>query len=59
MEALKAAVISCPALKTTDYESDAPVVLAVDSSIIGFGYVLMQETSTPKKRVVIRFGSGN
>ena len=48
-------------LTPIDYESEEAVILAVDSSIIGFGYVLYQEGTVNGRRVrfVSRFGSGN
>lgn len=58
MDALKSAVCSSPALRPLDYKSDRPVILSVDSSVIGFGYVLAQ-LGADKKRYPNRFGSGN
>ena len=57
MEQLKAAIVTSPALRPIDYASDQPVILAVDSSYIGFGYILLQ-LGTDKKRYPSRFGSG-
>lgn len=59
MEKLKSAVINCSAIRPIDYASDREVILAVDSSIIGFGYILYQAAPEPKCRYVVRFGSGN
>ena len=61
MQTLKDAVVNSPALRPIDYESEEAVILAVDSSIIGFGYVLYQEGTVNGRRVrfVSRFGSGN
>ena len=61
IQALKDAVIHSPALKPIEYDSEEAVILAVDSSVIGFGYVLYQEGTVNgrKTRFVSRFGSGN
>lgn len=58
MEELKVAITTSPALRPIDYSPSArPVILAVDSSIIGFGYILLQE-GADGKRYPNRFGSG-
>ena len=58
MDALKEALVESPALRAIDYESDAPVILAVDTSHIAVGYQLCQEDpDNPKKRYYNRFGS--
>lgn len=58
MDAMKDAVVACPALAAIDYESELPVVLAVDSSIIGVGWYLGQEHIDGRRRIN-RFGSIN
>lgn len=57
MEQLKAAIASSTALRPINYLSDLPVILAVDSSFIGFGYLLLQ-LGEDGKRYPSRFGSG-
>ena len=42
MEDLWEALLQSPALKPLDYESDSPVILAVDISYIAVGYFLCQ-----------------
>ena len=55
---LKQALLESPALRAIDYESDAPVVLAVDTSFIAVGYLLCQcDPANPKRRYYNRFGS--
>ena len=55
---LKAAVLSSPALRAIDYDSPAPVILAVDTSFIAVGYYLCQcDEVEPRKRYYSRFGS--
>jgi hypothetical protein len=55
---LKMALITSPALKPIDYGSEAPVILAVDTSYIAVGMFLCQCSSTnPKQRTYSRFGS--
>ena len=39
---IKAMIRACPALKPIDYESDEPVVLAVDTSYIAVGFYIYQ-----------------
>ena len=57
-EDLKAAVVASPALRPLDYESGAPVILAVDTSSIAVGYILSQcSPSENNKRYFSRFGS--
>ena len=43
MDALKIAVTTCPALSPLDYESDEPIVISIDSSVIGVGWIIGQE----------------
>ena len=55
---LKEALLNSPALRPIDYNSDAPVILAVDTSQIVVGFYLCQEDpNMPKKRYFARFGS--
>ena len=56
MDQLKAAVVSSPALRPIDYESGRPVILAVDSSNKGYGYILYQ-VGADNRRYPNRFGS--
>jgi len=53
---LKELVISSPALRPIDYESDRPVILAVDSCANGVGFILLQ-LGEDSKRYPSRFGS--
>lgn len=55
-EVLKRAITSPPALKPIDYQSESPVVLSVDSSIIAVGFILAQYDDKGKKRPA-RYGS--
>ena len=58
MEDLKEAVVGSPALRAIDYSSDAPVVVAVDTSQIAVGYYLAQlDPTNPRIRYFNRFGS--
>lgn len=57
-EDLKQAVLDSPALKPLNYKSDAPVILAVDTSYIAVGFYICQANiKDPKKRYYSRFGS--
>ena len=56
MRRLKAAILESPALQPIDYESDRPVILAVDSCANGVGYILFQ-IGESGKRYPSRFGS--
>jgi hypothetical protein len=56
MDQLKSAVVNSPALRPIDYESDRPVILAVDSCMNGVGFILLQ-IGEDKKRYPSRFGS--
>ena len=47
---LQDAIINSPALKPLDYESDSPVILAVDTSYIAIGYFLCQCSLEDVKR---------
>ena len=58
METLKQSLLESPALRAIDYTSEAPVVLAVDTSYIAVGYQLAQlDVENPKIRYFSRFGS--
>jgi hypothetical protein len=55
---LKEALLNSPALRPIDYNSDLPVILAVDTSHIAVGFYLCQaDVHMPKKRYFARFGS--
>ena len=58
MQTLKDALVASPALRAIDYDSPAPVVLAVDTSwkAIGF-YIYQQDPDDVKKRYYTRFES--
>lgn len=57
-EDLKQAVLVCPAIRAIDYESEAPVIMAVDTSNIAIGFFLaQQDPNNPKVRSYARFGS--
>ena len=57
-EALKAALLTSPALQLIDYTSPAPVILAVDTSQIAVGFLLCQcDAENPRIRCFARFGS--
>lgn len=59
MEILKEAVKTAPCLRPIDYHADdCPIVLAVDSSNIGVGWVLFQ-IGTDERRYLNRYGSIN
>ena len=55
-EALKKAVSSAPALRSIDYGSELPVILAVDTSMEAVGMVLLQMDESGKRRPA-RYGS--
>ncbi|KZT02116.1 uncharacterized protein LAESUDRAFT_763057 [Laetiporus sulphureus 93-53] len=58
MEDLKQALLELPALQAINYDSSAPVILAVDMSLIAVGYQLCQgATDGSKKQFFSRFGS--
>ena len=58
MADLKQALLDSPALRAIDYESDEPVILAVDTSVIAVGFHLCQEfAGPPRRRYYNRFGS--
>ena len=57
-EDLKTALLDCPALRPLRYESDAPIILGVDTSYIAVGYLLcQQDDANAKIRYYNRFGS--
>jgi hypothetical protein len=56
MQILKDAVLSSPALKRLDYASECEVILAVDTSNIAIGFILLQ-VGEDGKRYPSRFGS--
>jgi hypothetical protein len=52
------AVLESPALRPLNYESPAPIILAVDTSYIAVGYFLCQcNEDNPRVRHYSRFGS--
>ena len=53
---LKTAITKAPALRPIDYTSNRPVILSVDSSIHGIGFILSQEDELGR-RVPARYGS--
>ena len=53
---LKTLVTSAPALRPIDYTSDQPVILSVDTSIYGVGFILSQEDDQGR-RAPARYGS--
>lgn len=55
-ETLKKLVSSAPALRAIDYESDLPVILAVDSSYLAVGFILSQMDEQGRRRPA-RYGS--
>jgi len=58
MDDLKQSLFNSPALLPIDYESSAPVILAVDTCNIAIGYFLAQcEEKNPKRRHFNRFRS--
>src|SRR5467141_3870305 len=56
MEALKQAIITAPCLRPIDYHSDRCVILAIDSSCIATGFILLQ-LGADNKWYPSRFGS--
>jgi len=57
-EDLKQALLGLPALRPINYKSDAPVILAVDTSIIAIGFHLCQcDEHNPRLRYYNRFES--
>jgi len=57
-EKLKHAIITSPAIRSIDYDSNMTVYLSVDTSYITIGYVLAQDDpDKPKAHCPSRFGS--
>jgi hypothetical protein len=57
-EDLKIALLGSPALRPIDYDTDAAVILSVDTSYIAVGYILGQcDLENTKLRHYSRFGS--
>jgi len=56
MVQLKTLVASAPCLRPIDYKSGNPVILAVDSSVIAVGYILLQ-LGDDSRRYPSRYGS--
>src|SRR5882672_11784838 len=56
MEGLKQAIVTAPCLHPIDYHSDRCVILAIDSSCIATGFILLQ-LSADNKWYPSRFGS--
>ena len=55
---LKTALLTSPALRPLDYETDSPIILSVDTSYIAIGHILSQcDNVNPKIRYFARFGS--
>ena len=58
MEDLKQALLESPTLRTIDYNSIAPIILAIDTSLIAVGYQLCQGANDGSKKWYFnRFGS--
>ena len=58
MEDLKEALLSSPALCPINYQSEAPVILSVDTSYIAIGHLLSQcDADEPHLRYYAKFGS--
>ena len=55
-QAVKEAVLKCGAVKAIDYQCGRKVIFAVDTSVIGYGAILMQE-GEDGRRYPARFGS--
>jgi hypothetical protein len=55
---LKIALLTSPALRPLDYDTDSPIILSVDTSYIAIGHILSQcDSENPKIRYFARFGS--
>ncbi|KAJ3499308.1 hypothetical protein NLJ89_g10112 [Agrocybe chaxingu] len=55
---LKNALLASPALRPINYDSDASMILSVDTSFIAVGYILSQcDLENPRLRYFARFGS--
>ena len=58
MKNLKEALLTSPALRLIDYDSNAPVILSVDTSSIAVGYLLAQcDVKNPRLQYYAKFGS--
>ena len=58
MQDLKDALVSSTALRPLDYDSGAPVILAVDTSQIAVGFILSQcDPENTSRRYYAKFGS--
>ena len=56
MNDLKEALLTSPALRPIDYDSNAPVILSVDTSSIAVGYLLAQcDVKNPRLRYYAKF----
>lgn len=55
-ETLKSLITESPALRSIDYTSDLPVILAVDTSYIAIGFILLQVDENGRRRPA-RYGS--
>jgi hypothetical protein len=55
-EVLKEAITTAPVLRPIDYASENPLVLAVDSSVIAAGWLIIQEDDEGKRHPA-RYGS--
>ena len=53
---LKNLLINAPVLRQPDYTSDRPIIVTVDTSPIGIGWVINQEDED-RRRYAIRFGA--
>ena len=47
---LKDALIHAPTLKPINYKADRKIILAVDSSLLGWGAILQQEEELGSKK---------
>jgi len=56
MEDLKQVIVTAPCLQQMDYHSNQCVILAVDSSCIAMGFILLQ-LRADNKRYSSQFGS--
>ena len=58
MQDLKDALLSSPALRPINYESDSPVILSVDTSNIAIGFILSQcDPNNTKFQYFAKFSS--
>ena len=54
MQTLKDALVASPALRAIDYDSPAPVVLAVDTSWKAIGFYIYQQDPDMRKSDITR-----